>query len=197
MRPNWSETKRPRRPPLPRVWRYRHQLLSVCARPHTPESRPDEPRDRPPPLAHKVAEFDCRIFGRPSMNIDEKAKIQATSIGIWPKTTLISRKTIPERTLRRRRAEARSKWPTYLPDVARGRPIPGPRAGVERRRLQRVVGDEDGPHPREVAAGVVRIAAGASRRQEAGTGPGGLQRADRRDAGERGRARRGRRRAAG
>ena len=30
-----------------------------------------------------------------------------------------------------------------------GRPIPGPCAGVERRRLQRVVGDEDGPHQRD------------------------------------------------
>ena len=40
------------------------------------------------------------------MNIDEKAEIPATAAQIWPDTTLISRKTIPERTLRRRRAEA-------------------------------------------------------------------------------------------
>ena len=42
------------------------------------------------------------------MNIDEKPKIPATSIRIWPETTVISRKTIPERTLRRRRAAARA-----------------------------------------------------------------------------------------
>ena len=35
------------------------------------------------------------------MNIDEKASTPATPIGIWPDTTLISRQTIPERTLRR------------------------------------------------------------------------------------------------
>ena len=52
------------------------------------------------------------------MNIDEKAEIPATLAQIWPDTTLISRKTIPERTLRRRRAEARAKWPMYMSDVA-------------------------------------------------------------------------------
>ena len=52
------------------------------------------------------------------MNIDEKCSTPATPIQIWPETTLISRKTIPERTLRRRRAEARARWPMYLADVA-------------------------------------------------------------------------------
>ena len=36
MRPNWSETKRPRRPPRPRVWRYRHQRLGVRRTPPPP-----------------------------------------------------------------------------------------------------------------------------------------------------------------
>ena len=52
------------------------------------------------------------------MNIDEKAFTPATSIATWPENTLISRKTVPARTLRRRRAAARAKWPMYLPDVA-------------------------------------------------------------------------------
>ena len=52
------------------------------------------------------------------MNIDEKAFTPATSIATWPENTLISRKTVPARTLRRRRATARAKWPMYLPDVA-------------------------------------------------------------------------------
>ena len=62
------------------------------------------------------------------MNIDEKGSTPATPIQIWPNTTLISRKTIPERTLRRRRAEARERWPMYLPDVAyRIERLPPPR----------------------------------------------------------------------
>ena len=62
------------------------------------------------------------------MNIDENASTPATPIRIWPETTLISRKTIPERTLRRRRAEARARWPMYLPDVAyRIERLPPPR----------------------------------------------------------------------
>ena len=62
------------------------------------------------------------------MNIDKKCSTPATPIRIWPNTTLISRKTIPERTLRRRRAEARARWPTYLPDVAyRIERLPPPR----------------------------------------------------------------------
>ncbi len=52
------------------------------------------------------------------MNIDEKCSTPATPIQIWPETTLISRKTIPKRTLRRWRAEARARWPMYLADVA-------------------------------------------------------------------------------
>ncbi len=62
------------------------------------------------------------------MNIDEKASTPATPIRIWPETTMISRKTVPERTLRRRRAEARARWPMYLPDVAyRIERLPPPR----------------------------------------------------------------------
>ena len=36
MRPNWSDTKRARRPPRPRVWRYRHQRLGVRRPPPPP-----------------------------------------------------------------------------------------------------------------------------------------------------------------
>ena len=62
------------------------------------------------------------------MNIDEKGSTPATPIQIWPNTTLISRKTIPERTLRRRRAAARARWPMYLADVAyRIERLPPPR----------------------------------------------------------------------
>ncbi len=62
------------------------------------------------------------------MNIDEKCSTPATVAQIWPDTTLISRKTIPERTLRRRRAEARAKWPMYMADVAyRIERLPPPR----------------------------------------------------------------------
>ena len=62
------------------------------------------------------------------MNIDEKASSPATPIRIWPETTLISRKTVPERTLRRWRAAARAKWPTYEADVAyRIERLPPPR----------------------------------------------------------------------
>ena len=57
----------------------------------------------------------------------------ATPIQIWPDTTLISRKTLPERTLRRRRAEARARWPMYLPDVAyRIERLPQPRRAYGR-----------------------------------------------------------------
>ena len=91
---------------------------SACAVPPTHESRPDERRDRPPPLARIFAKFDFGFFGRPPMNIDEKCSTPATPIQIWPETTLISRKTIPKRTLRRWRAEARARWPMYLADVA-------------------------------------------------------------------------------
>ena len=67
------------------------------------------------------------------MNIDETAEIPATLIATWPETTLISRKTIPERTLRRRRAKARAKWPTYEPDVAyRIERLPPPRRAYGR-----------------------------------------------------------------
>ena len=52
---------------------------------------------------------------------------------IWPETTLISRKTIHERTLRRRRAEARAKWPMYMSDVAyRIERLPPPRRAYGR-----------------------------------------------------------------
>ena len=67
------------------------------------------------------------------MNIDENAEIPATVARIWPDTTLISRKTIPERTLRRRRAEARAKWPMYMADVAyRIERLPQPRRAYGR-----------------------------------------------------------------
>ncbi len=74
------------------------------------------------------------------MNIDEKCFTRATSIRIWPETTVISRKTIPERTLRRRRVAAREKWPMYLPDVAyriEGLPQPKRRYGRSWKELAR------------------------------------------------------------
>ena len=52
------------------------------------------------------------------MNIDEKAFRADIAIGTWPETTLISRKTMTPRHLRRRRAEARARWPMYMADVA-------------------------------------------------------------------------------
>ena len=62
------------------------------------------------------------------MNIDEKAFRADIAIGSWPETTLISRKTMTPRHLRRRRAEARAKWPMYLADVAyRIERLPPPR----------------------------------------------------------------------
>ena len=62
------------------------------------------------------------------MNIDEKAEIPDMAIATWPETTLISRKTMTARHLRRRRAAAREKWPMYLPDVAyRIERLPPPR----------------------------------------------------------------------
>ncbi len=67
------------------------------------------------------------------MNIDEKPEIPAMSIRIWLETTVISRKTIPERTLRRSRAAARAKWPVYLPDVTyRIERLPQPRRAYGR-----------------------------------------------------------------
>ncbi len=62
------------------------------------------------------------------MNIDEKAFRADIAIGTWPETTLISRETMTARHLRRRRAEARARWPMYLPDVAyRIERLPPPR----------------------------------------------------------------------
>ena len=67
------------------------------------------------------------------MNIDKKAEIPDTPIQIWPKTTVLSRKTVTERTFRRRRAKARAKWPTYEPDVAyRIEGLPQPRRAYGR-----------------------------------------------------------------
>ncbi len=57
---------------------------SACAvPPPTPESRPDERHDRPPPLARSFAKFDCAIFGQPPMNTDKNAEIPATEIAIY------------------------------------------------------------------------------------------------------------------
>ena len=62
------------------------------------------------------------------MNIDEKGSTPDMPIAVWPETTLISRKTMTARHLRRRRAEARERWPMYLPDVAyRIERLPQPR----------------------------------------------------------------------
>ena len=50
------------------------------------------------------------------------------AIATWPETTLISRKTMTARHLRRRRAAAREKWPMYMADVAyRIERLPPPR----------------------------------------------------------------------
>ena len=62
------------------------------------------------------------------MNIDEKASTPDMAIATWPEKTLISRKTMTERHLRRRSAEARARWPMYLADVAyRIEGLPQPR----------------------------------------------------------------------
>ena len=66
------------------------------------------------------------------MNIDEKAFTPDMAIATWPQKPIISRKTMTDRHLRRRRAEARAKWPMYLPDVAyriEGLPPPRSRPG--------------------------------------------------------------------
>ena len=62
------------------------------------------------------------------MNIDEKASTPDIAIATWPENTFISRKTMTESHLRRRRAEARARWPMYLADVAyRIEGLPQPR----------------------------------------------------------------------
>ena len=118
MRPNWSATKRPRRPPRPRVWRYRHQRLGGRRTPPPPNLVPAAPPDRPPPLARIFAEFDFENSRRPPMNIDEKCSTPDITIPEWPEKPPISAKTMSARHLRRRRAEAREKWPMYMADVA-------------------------------------------------------------------------------
>ncbi len=52
------------------------------------------------------------------MNIDKKCFTPATEIQNWPKTSVNLRETFVPRTLRRRRAVARAKWPMFMPDVA-------------------------------------------------------------------------------
>ncbi len=66
------------------------------------------------------------------MNIDEKCFTPATEIQNWPKTTVHVRENFALRTLRRRRAAARTKWPMFMPDVAyriEGLPQPKRRHG--------------------------------------------------------------------
>ena len=71
------------------------------------------------------------------MNIDEKGFTPAMAIATWPETTLISRKTMTARHLRRRRAEARARWPMYLADVAyRIERLPQPRRRHRRTWVQ-------------------------------------------------------------
>ena len=100
--------------------------------PRTPKSPPGECPDRPPTFTHKFAKFDFEISGRPSMNIEEKCFTPATEIQNWPKTTVHVRENFAHRTLRRRRAAARAKWPMFMPDVAyriEGLPQPKRRHG--------------------------------------------------------------------
>ena len=52
------------------------------------------------------------------MNIGEKCSTPDIAIAEWPEKPLISAKTMTARHLRRRRAEARAKWPMYMADVA-------------------------------------------------------------------------------
>ena len=67
------------------------------------------------------------------MNIEKHGPWADTAIPIWPTTTLILRITVTARTLRRRRAAARAKWPQYLPDVAyRIEGLPQPKRGRRR-----------------------------------------------------------------
>ena len=62
------------------------------------------------------------------MNIGEKGFTPDMAITTWPETRLISPKTMTARHLRRRRAEARARWPMYLHDVAyRIERLPQPR----------------------------------------------------------------------
>ena len=74
------------------------------------------------------------------MNIDEKCFTPASEMQIWPKTTAHLREFFALRTLRRRRAAARAKWPMFMPDVAyRIEGLPQPNAAT------------DGPGPRSPA----------------------------------------------
>ncbi len=57
------------------------------------------------------------------MNIDEKAEIPDMAITTWPDTTLISRKTVTARHLRRLRAAARRRPDPGPQGVAVGRQI--------------------------------------------------------------------------
>ena len=80
------------------------------------------------------------------MNIDEKGEMADTAIPIWPEMTVISRKTVTARTIRRRRAAARVKWPMYLPDVAyRIERLPQPRRAYGRTWKQLAHQVERGP----------------------------------------------------
>ena len=66
------------------------------------------------------------------MNIDEKCFTPASEVQIWQKTTVHVREMFAHRTLRRRRAAARAKWPMFMPDVAyriEGLPQPKRRHG--------------------------------------------------------------------
>ena len=67
------------------------------------------------------------------MNIDEKGFTPDIAIATWPENTLISRKMMTARHLRRRRAAAREKWPMYMADVAyRIERLPPPRCAYGR-----------------------------------------------------------------
>ena len=74
------------------------------------------------------------------MNIDEKAFIPDILVATWPEKTLISRKTMTARHLRRRRAAARAKWPMYLPEPDRRPPAAQtrPQAELERGRSRQL-----------------------------------------------------------
>ena len=62
------------------------------------------------------------------MASDHIAEFPDSSIQVWPKPPVRSRKTVTARTLRRWRAKARAKWPKFMPDVAyRIEGLPQPR----------------------------------------------------------------------
>ena len=88
--------------------------------PPTPESRPDEPRDRPPPFTRSFAKFDFKKRSAdPYTHWGKPLYVCHSSHGLATTSRTGDRTNTPSRsTLCRRRAKARAKWPHHMPDVA-------------------------------------------------------------------------------